>query len=210
MLQHTISERTGQAMDQQTISAYDTASEQYAKDWGDQPAPTDLYDLLRKHFKPGLTVDIGCGSGRDVAWLAASGFEATGYDASEGLLKQAKALHPGLIFGLATLPELTGLRTKYQNVLCETAIMHLDPKLIGPATRRLLSLLLPSGTLFISWRVTESDSMRDKNGRLYAAFDKRLVIDELKAETILLDKEDVNLSSGKKVHRVIVRKTSGA
>ena len=88
--------------------------------------------------------------------------------------------------------------------------MHLDPKLIGPATRRLLSLLVPSGTLFISWRVTETDSMRDKNGRLYAAFDKRLVIDELKAETILLDHEDVNLSSGKKVHRVMVRKTSGA
>ena len=81
---------------------------------------------------------------------------------------------------------------------------------MGPATRRLLELLRPSGTLFLSWRVTEGDSLRDKHGRLYAAFDKRLVTDEIAGQTVLLDQEDVNLSSGKKVHRLIVRKAGAA
>ncbi len=199
-------------MDERTLAAYDSASAQFARDWRDQPAPVDLYELLRTHFRSGPTVDIGCGSGRDAAWLAANGYEASGYDASEGLLRQARASYPGIRFGLAALPELSGLAAgAYENVLCETVIMHLDPRVVGPATRRLLALLRPSGTLFLSWRVSEAGSMRDQLGRLYAAFDKRRVSDEIAAgDTILLDQEDVNLSSGKKVHRLIVRRSSGA
>ena len=195
-------------MDKQTISAYDATPAQFARDWRDQPAPDDLYDLLRTHFKPGATIDVGCGSGRDVAWLAANGYEASGVDPSEGLLHQARASYPGLGFRLAALPELAGVPADgYENVLCETVIMHLDPDEVSPAVRRLFGLLRPSGTLFLSWRVTEGDSLRDKHGRLYAAFDKRLVMNGIAAEaTILLDQEDVNLSSGKKVHRLIVRK----
>lgn len=53
--------------------------------------------------------------------------------------------------------------------------------------------------------------MRDPHGRLYQAFDKRLVFDEIGArDAVLLDQEDVNVSSGKKVHRLIVRKAAAA
>jgi 2-polyprenyl-3-methyl-5-hydroxy-6-metoxy-1,4-benzoquinol methylase len=197
-------------MDEQTLAAYDAASGRFAQEWREQPAPADLYDLLRTHFRPGPTVDIGCGAGRDTAWLVASGYAATGYDASEGLLRQARESYPEIRFGLAVLPELTGLPAgTYENVLCETVIMHLDPSVVGAATRRLLALLRPSGTLFLSWRVTEGGSIRDTSGRLYAAFDKRRVTDTLApGDAILIDREDVNVSSGKKVHRLIVRRSA--
>ena len=199
-------------MDEQTLAAYDAASPQFARDWREQPAPTDLYELLLAHFRPGPTVDIGCGTGRDTAWLAANGYAASGYDASEGLLRQARESYPAIRFGLAVLPELNDLVAgANENVLCETVIMHLDPSVVGAATRRLLALLRSSGTLFLSWRVTEGESMRDPSGRLYAAFDKRLVTGELAAgDTILLNQESVNLSSGKKVHRLIVRRSIAA
>ena len=35
-------------MDERAISAYDAAPPQFAADWRDQPAPTDLYPLLRR------------------------------------------------------------------------------------------------------------------------------------------------------------------
>jgi SAM-dependent methyltransferase len=198
-------------MDERTLAAYDGASAQFAQDWREQPAPTDLYALLRTHFQRGPTVDIGCGSGRDVAWLAANGYDASGWDPSPGLLRRAEAANPGLRFGLAALPELRGVpRGVYQNVLCETVVMHLEPSDVAAATRSLLALLKPGGTLFLSWRVTAGASVRDPHGRLYAAFDKRLVTGELRGETMVLDQEDVNLSSGKKVHRLVVRKTGGA
>ena len=198
-------------MDEQTIAAYDQQGVQYAKEWCEQPPPTDMYDLVRHYFKPGPTADIGCGAGRDVAWLAANGYETVGYDASEGLLQQARAVYPLLRFGVTTLPDLPELVPgSYENVLCETVIMHLQPDAIGPAVRSLLKLLRPSGTLYLSWRVTDGDSLRDKNGRLYAAFAPEMITGELGSDDVVLhDSEEISLSSGRKLHRLIVRRGSG-
>ena len=195
-------------MDAPTLAAYDANAAEYAADWLAQDAPEDMYALLRTHFTPGPTADIGCGAGRDTAWLAAHGFEARGFDASAGLLAQARAAHPALRFDEASLPELAGVeRGAFRNVLCETVIMHLAPAQIGPSVRSLLALLRPGGTLYLSWRVTDDDSKRDPAGRLYAAFDKRVVTDELApADAILHDEERVSVSSGKRVQRLIVRR----
>jgi 2-polyprenyl-3-methyl-5-hydroxy-6-metoxy-1,4-benzoquinol methylase len=199
-------------MDEQTIAVYDKAGAQFALEWSEQATPNDLYDALRHYFKHGPTVDIGCGSGRDAAWLDANGYEVTGYDASEGILRQARALYPHLRFGIATLPDLSGLLPgSYENVLCETVIMHLHQDAIGTAVRTLLKLLRPSGTLYLSWRVTDVESVRDKSGRLYTAFEKQLVMNELGSDdVVLLDKEELSLSSGKKLHRLVLRKGGSA
>lgn len=199
-------------MDEQTLSAYDHHSTRFAEEWREQPAPDDMYEMLSRYFKPGPTVDIGCGSGRDVAWLRANGYEASGYDASEGLLKEARAAVPQAFFGFASLPELAGVpRASYDNVLCATVIMHLDPTAIGPAVEALRSLLRPCGTLWLSWRVTPGESRRDDGGRLYAAFDAGLVMEALGADVgILLDRQESSASSGKVVRRLIVRAPAAA
>jgi SAM-dependent methyltransferase len=193
-------------MDDRTLTAYDRDAGAYAAEWHAQPAPTDMHALLRQFFKPGPTADIGCGSGRDTAWLVQNGFPAAGYDASEGLLTEARRLHPGIRFQRAALPELDGVGDGgFANVLCETVIMHLDSALIAPSVRRLVSLLEPGGTLYLSWRVTEGADRRDEHGRLYAAFDPALVFEGLGSAEILLDEQAGSLSSGKLVRRVICR-----
>jgi CRP-like cAMP-binding protein len=194
--------------DQQTLQAYNDAAPVFAKDWAGQPLPADLYRLLSKFFKPGLTADIGCGSGRDLAWLASQGFSVRGFDASEGLLTEARKRYPLLTFSRAELPGLDVIRPMtFQNVLCETVIMHLEPRLVGASVRRLLDILVPGGVLYLSWRVTEGDSQRDKAGRLYAAFRKEAVMDAVSSgDVILYDKEALSESSGKKIHRLIVKK----
>ena len=195
-------------MDGPTLTAYDTGAQAYAADWLAQDPPADMYALLRSHFAPGPTLDVGCGAGRDTAWLAAHGFEARGVDASEGLLAQARAAHPALRFDHATLPELAGIeRGAFRNVLCETVVMHLDPAQVGASVRSLLALLAPGGVLYLSWRVTDGVSMRDPAGRLYAAFDKSAVTSALApGDAILLDEERTSVSSGKRVRRLIVRR----
>lgn len=195
-------------MDARTLAAYDAHAATYAADWLAQDAPDDLYRLLRRHFAPGPTLDVGCGAGRDTAWLAANGFQASGVDASDGLLAQARAAHPTLHFAHAALPALAGVpREAFQNVLCETVIMHLEPAQVGPGVRSLLALLQPGGTLYLSWRVTDDDSMRDAAGRLYAAIDKAAVTDALAPGDLIVHDEDVvSASSGKRVQRLVVRK----
>lgn len=195
-------------MDAATLAAYDSNAAAYAADWLGQEPPEDMYALLRAHFAPGPTADVGCGAGRDTAWLAANGFTARGFDASAGLLAQACAAHPGLRFDAAVLPGLAGVpRGAFQNVLCETVIMHLPPAQVGPSVRALLALLRPGGTLYLSWRVTEDADARDPAGRLYAAFDPQVVIDQLApGDAILHDEDRVSVSSGRRVRRLVVRR----
>ena len=195
-------------MDRSTLAAYDKDAASFAKEWHEQPAPVDLQDIVARFFiKGGSTADIGCGSGREVAWLNANGYPATGYDASDGLLAEARSRYPHLTFSHAELPELKGISGgAYNNLLCETVIMHLGRAQIAPSVRRMLDIVKPGGVFYLSWRVTEEADQRDKHGRLYAAFDAALVRQELSAATTLLDEEVVSTSSGKKIHRLVVKK----
>ena len=196
-------------MDRATLAAYDNGAAAFAKDWHEQPAPTDLHAVVTNFFiRAGKTADIGCGSGREVAWLNANGFATEGFDPSDGLLREARDRYPHLKFARAELPELKGIAPgTYDNVLCETVIMHLDRAQIAPSVRRMLDLLTPCGILYLSWRVTEGEDLRDKHGRLYAAFDTKLVRDELPATITLLDEDVVSASSGKTIHRLVVKKS---
>jgi SAM-dependent methyltransferase len=196
-------------MDRGTLSAYDRDAATFADDWETQPTPSDMQALILEHFSLGLTADIGCGSGRDAAWMSANGFEAIGYDASDGLLAEARRRHPGVRFERALLPALDGLGdSRFQNVLCETVIMHLPPADIPAAARRLVSVLQPGGTLYLSWRVTEGADRRDEFGRLYGAFDPALVLDALADADIVLDQQSVSASSAKIVRRIIACRQS--
>ena len=195
-------------MDESTVETYSTAASRFAAEWRNQPPPNDMYAVLQRYFTPGgNTADIGCGAGRDVAWLNEHGFPAVGYDAAEGLLAQAQADFPSLVFKRAALPTLGSItRGTYDNVLCETVIMHLPPDEVTAACASLVEILKPGGTLYLSWRVAQAASTRDSAGRLYAAFDTAQVMIGLGDAEILLDTEAVNLSSGKRVHRIVARR----
>jgi SAM-dependent methyltransferase len=197
-------------VDQQTLAAYDRDAAAFAADWDEQPPAADLQAAVKQYFASGPTADIGCGSGRDAAWLTQNGFPAVGYDPSEGLLAQARQLHPGIAFRRASLPKLAGIPdASFVNVLCETVIMHLDPADIPSAVHRLFAILRPGGTLYLTWRVSEGGS-RDKHGQLYAGFDPALVRGALAPAQLLLDEEAFSASSGKLVRRIVGRKGSTA
>ncbi len=194
-------------MDKATLAAYDRDAASFAADWEAQPAPTDLHAVVRRFFLSGPSADIGCGAGRDTAWLNANGYHAQGFDASEGLLAEARRRYPHLRFSHAVLPALTNIADGgFRNVLCETVIMHLGPTEVAHAVRRLLAILVPGGTLYLSWRVTEGNDRRDEHGRLYAAFDPALALQALGSAEILLDEQRGSLSSGKLIRRIVARK----
>lgn len=204
----TAMRRAGKSMDRATVGAYDAGAAAFAKDWHDQPPPVDLHAVVKRFFRPGRTADVGCGSGREVAFLAASGFDAVGCDASDALLEQARLRYPRLRFATAALPALKGVPdAAFDNVLCETVIMHLRRPQILDAVRRLLAILKPGGVLYLSWRVTEGGDQRDPHGRLYSAFESALILEAIDGvATLLLDDEPVSASSGKTIHRIVARK----
>jgi trans-aconitate methyltransferase len=194
-------------MDHATMSAYDHDAKAFADEWEGQPAPSDLHAMIQRFFIPGPTADIGCGSGRDTAWLNTSGFPTTGFEASDGLLTEARRRHPNIDFRKSALPDLEGIaHESFSNVLCETVIMHLEHAVMTPAVTRLVSILVTGGILCLSWRVTEGADTRDRHGRLYAAFEPERVLLALTATQVLLDHQADSISSGKSVRRIVARK----
>ncbi len=59
----------------------------------DRPGPSEHLAWAVEAFaiKPTRAVDIGCGTGTNVIWLAENGFEAAGVDLSENAIAQARA-----------------------------------------------------------------------------------------------------------------------
>jgi 2-polyprenyl-3-methyl-5-hydroxy-6-metoxy-1,4-benzoquinol methylase len=156
-------------VDAKTRDAYNAQASAFAAEYESQ-APRRLHDLAMKFFRPGgLCLDVGCGSGRDLAWLASAGFNTLGIDASENLLKQAKALHPGLEFRAGSLPELETLQnSSVENVLCSGVLMHLPDDDILSSCSNLLRVLKESGTLILSFRASRNPNQaREDDGRLY-------------------------------------------
>ncbi len=93
----------------------------------------------------------------------------------------------------------------FDNVLCETVIMHLPRSAVGAAVAGLRRILKPAGTLYLSWRVIDESDQRDARVRLYAAFEPKLVVDALDGMDIISSEEKISASSGKRIHCMIAR-----
>jgi SAM-dependent methyltransferase len=196
-------------LDAATAHAYATHARDYATDWLGQPPPVDLQDTVRRFFRPGsdggTTADIGSGSGRDVDWLNRNGYPCVGYEPIDDLRVEATARFPDWAFLFAELPDLDGIATgSYDNVLCETVVMHLPRETVAPAIGGLRRILKSGGTLYLSWRVSDADE-RDTRGRLYTAFDVSLVERALRGITLTSSVSTTSASSGKRIHAIVAR-----
>ncbi|MBS0320152.1 MAG: class I SAM-dependent methyltransferase [Proteobacteria bacterium] len=193
--------------DDATLRAYERAPATFADDWEAQPEPAGIASLVLPHFRAGPTLDVGCGSGFFTAWLAARGFDATGVDPSPGLLDEARRRHPGLRFVQGALPALAGfVPATHANVFCKTVIMHLPAALVGPSVQRLVALLAPAGTLYLSWRTSPPGGQRDRHGRLYEHVPPAHVREALAGTQILADEEAVSSSSDQPIHQIVARR----
>ncbi|MCB1815183.1 MAG: class I SAM-dependent methyltransferase, partial [Candidatus Competibacteraceae bacterium] len=83
-------------MDEATIRQYDLTANEVAI-FHSSISPIRLYELAKLYFAPGaLTLDVGCGVGRDCNWLLNNGFPTYGVDASRQMLLKARYGYPHL------------------------------------------------------------------------------------------------------------------
>jgi SAM-dependent methyltransferase len=153
-------------MDQGTVAFYDENAATLA-DFYESHRPTRLYELIAVYFRTAdaLTIDLGCGSGRDAEYLRTKDYKVLGVDASEQMLNEARSRHPGIEFRRATLPDLRELRDECaDNILCAGVFMHLPEVDFIPAAMGLKRVLKRDGVLILSFR--SNDGADD--GRLFS------------------------------------------
>jgi SAM-dependent methyltransferase len=151
-----------------TLQAYNTNAAALCRGYR-SIAPAALYRLIQQHLHRGQpTADIGCGSGRDVAWLVQRGFPTVGYDASPAMLAEARIAYPDIDVREASLPHLSDVPDEiYANVLCSATLMHLHCDDIPIAIANLARILQADGRLLISYRQSQLPTEREPDGRLF-------------------------------------------
>jgi SAM-dependent methyltransferase len=162
-------------MDQPTLDVYARSAGEFAERYEAVASPVARYFALA--FPAGSRVlDVGAGSGRDLAHLLASGFQGFGVEPCEELRAQALARHPQLQGRLdtAALPALgEPFGGGFDGVLCSAVLMHVGEAELFDAAWALKSLLRPHGRLLLSLPLARTDvgaGERDAQGRLFKAY----------------------------------------
>ncbi len=162
-------------MDVSTLNYYSSHAKDVAQRY--EAAPSTLGTRFATAFAPGGRIlDIGCGSGRDLAQLARQGFQSYGMDGTPEFVQLAQELHPELkgrvTHGL--LPDFpVPFGGEFDGVLCCAVLMHIDSTELFNAALNIKRCLKVNGRLLISVPSQRSDtgeSERDANGRLFKTY----------------------------------------
>lgn len=159
-------------MDQSTLKYYSDNAAQVAERY--ESVVSDLSAHFADSFsKGGKILDIGCGSGRDLAVLYKLGYDCYGVDPTQEFVAIAQQLHSELenrIF-LGNLPDLqVPFNDNFDGVLCSAVLMHIDIEQLPATAMAIKSCLKVGGRLLYSVPSKRTDlveSNRDLNGRLF-------------------------------------------
>lgn len=117
-----------------------------------------LFELLRG-IKGASVLDVGAGTGRDAAALAALGHRVVAVDPSSKMLRLARALHPGndVQWLSDAMPRLAKAKGTFDVVLLSAVWMHVPPADRAASFSRIVDLTAPGGRIYMTLRLGPGD-----------------------------------------------------
>jgi SAM-dependent methyltransferase len=159
-------------MDLPTINFYRNNAKEVAERY--ESVVNDLSKHFSDAFNTGRKVlDIGCGSGRDLALLQKLGYECYGVDPTQQFVQIAQEIHPELKNRIIqdSLPDLSvPFDGGFDGVLCSAVLMHIEVEQLPAAAKAIKACLRVGGRLLFSVPSKRLDVVsedRDQNGRLF-------------------------------------------
>ena len=99
--------------------------------------------------------DFGCGPGQTTEYLNNLGIEASGLDLSEGILEQARIIHPEIHFRKGNILELEFENDSIAGVVAFYAMVHFTEEQVGIACREVFRVLQPGGIFLFTYHIGE-------------------------------------------------------
>ncbi len=135
-------------------SAYDRIAAHFAQANAAMPPEIEaaagrLLARVKERGSTAPVLDLGCGTGRDLAWFAAHDLKALGCDLSTGMLAQARQVTRAALCQME-MRSLGWASGSFQAVWCCAALLHLPKQAAPRALAEIARVLLPGGDLFLS------------------------------------------------------------
>ncbi len=132
-----------------TRTSYNQYASQFVQHFERSLDTTELDQFLKMIPKRGIILDAGCGSARDSAYMIEQGYRAQGIDLSEGLLAEAKKLHPEVPTQIMSLTDMKFAPASFDGVWTKATFVHLNRTDIPKVLKDFYTFLKPNGALFI-------------------------------------------------------------
>jgi 2-polyprenyl-3-methyl-5-hydroxy-6-metoxy-1,4-benzoquinol methylase len=142
-------------MDRSTIDFYNENADKLA-DLYETADMSEIHALLVRFLSAKARIlEIGCGSGRDAAFLVAKGYDVRAVEASARMMEVALHLHPELAgrITLASVPLRDSDRLfsrQFSAVVCIGTIIHVPDQYLFEFASQIRDLVMPDGILFLS------------------------------------------------------------
>ena len=148
-----------------TKQAYNKIAGDYARDhqhdlW-DTGLTNNFVKLLPPHAK---VLDVGCGPGKETAFLVSQDFDVIGIDFSQSMVQEAKKRVPQGNFMVMDMRQLTFPADTFDGILAKACLLHIPKTEVPPVIAGFHKILKPHGLLYLTVKqgtgeqvVTEND-----------------------------------------------------
>jgi len=140
---------------QPTIASYDAIAETFADRWFGLRLEEPMSRFAGRLGPGARVLDVGCGPGRDAAWLAEQGFDAGGVDLSLGMLQEGRARGVDLPLIQADMRHLPFRKGSFDGLWVCASLLHIPKQQAGEVLRELSRVVYP-GHIFLAVKRVEA------------------------------------------------------
>lgn len=147
-----------------THSFYSGRAAAYAEDTGQYTLSSHLHRFASLLETGARVLEIGCGSGRDSAWLVSQGFDV---HPTDGVAEMAAQAADRLGVPVTVLPfgEINAVQD-YDGVWANACLLHVPRADLSDVLQRIQRALRPGGLFYASYKAGQAEGV-DTFGRYY-------------------------------------------
>jgi ubiquinone/menaquinone biosynthesis C-methylase UbiE len=139
--------------------AYDRIASQYARR-NDEEMPAAILQLARRLVarvaRASHLIDVGCGTGRDMAWFESQGLAVTGIDLSNQMLTHARPIVRGALFNM-NMCQLGLRNATFDAAWCCASLLHVPKHESASALGEIRRVLKPGGPMILTLQKRSSE-----------------------------------------------------